>query len=269
MKYISSACFALLLASSTVMSEPKIDASKKQAQFCQYYAELAVEQNAQNKTQNCGFNNSRWNDDKQGQYQWCLSTSEAIANAETMARKEKLQTCTQQKIANDNPDNQPDIPTACKSKNPHRSAVKAIMNQSIYSEDIDQPVKNGLIRYDYNQDQRDDYVFIETEKEQAHLVMCLSNKKTWQADTVMSFYTTADMGRANHSITQEKDVLAIHISITEHNIGSAYRHIKYRYNVAKQGFDIIEHQEEITPQYYDGVPAPMSAPMMPKLSGMH
>lgn len=263
MKYINPAYFTLLLLSSTAIAE--IDDNKKNAQFCQNYAESSVEQNAQNQTQQCGFNNSRWNDDKQGQYQWCMSTSQVIANAETTARTVKLQECAKQKTANNNLENQPDIPTACKSKNPHRQAVKSIINQSIYSNEIEQPVQNGLIRYDYNQDKRDDYVFIETEKDQAHLVICLSNKDTWQADSVLNFYTTANMGRENHHIIQEKDVLIIHISITEHNVGNAYRQTKYRYNVSKKIFDIIDNKAEAMPQYYEGVPAPMPSPMTPKL----
>jgi hypothetical protein len=265
MKYINPAFFTLLLVSSTAISET--NDSKKQEQFCQYYAESAVEQNTQNKTQNCGFNNSRWNDNKKGQYQWCMSTSQDIANTETTARKVKLKECAKTKTTDNNPENQPNIPTACKSQNPHRLAVKSIISQSIYSNNVEQPVQNGLIRYDYNQDQRDDYVFIEIEKDQAHLVICLSHKDTWQADSVMSFYTTAQMGRENYGVAQEKDLLIIHINITEHNVGSAYRVTKYRYNLAKQGFDTVDDQAEVTPQYYDGVAAPMSPPITPNLSG--
>jgi len=61
--------------------------------FCSNYAQLAVEQNKQNKQHQCGFSGLRWSDNLQGQKQWCLSVDQTIAANENQIRQGLLDIC--------------------------------------------------------------------------------------------------------------------------------------------------------------------------------
>lgn len=64
-----------------------------QAQFCNNYANTAVNQNRQNINRRCGFSGARWHHNFQTHRQWCMATPSDIVNGETRARNNKLRQC--------------------------------------------------------------------------------------------------------------------------------------------------------------------------------
>lgn len=60
---------------------------------CQQYAGTAVSQNQENLRRNCGFTGSRWTNEYQGHYNWCMAVQQSVADAETNARANELRQC--------------------------------------------------------------------------------------------------------------------------------------------------------------------------------
>lgn len=61
--------------------------------FCTDYVLTSIEQYWRNVNQRCGFTGKRWNADYKGQYHWCLSSHQWIAENEIREREALLQTC--------------------------------------------------------------------------------------------------------------------------------------------------------------------------------
>jgi len=61
--------------------------------YCDQYAQLAVEQNEQNKQRQCGFEGLRWSNDKKGQKQWCMAVRRELTAKENQARQGLLASC--------------------------------------------------------------------------------------------------------------------------------------------------------------------------------
>ena len=60
--------------------------------FCDAYATKAVSQHRTAQAASCNYTGLRWNDDFEGQKQWCHSAREDVARRETRARAEALLT---------------------------------------------------------------------------------------------------------------------------------------------------------------------------------
>jgi hypothetical protein len=63
------------------------------AKKCSVYAATAVEQQAINSAQRCGFSGGRWNSDYAYHYQWCVSQSANSTDGEYDARRQLLDSC--------------------------------------------------------------------------------------------------------------------------------------------------------------------------------
>jgi len=62
--------------------------------YCAQYAQTAVDQYQQNQQRQCGFEGSRWSNDKEGQMQWCMAVSVEITARENQARQRALASCS-------------------------------------------------------------------------------------------------------------------------------------------------------------------------------
>ena len=62
--------------------------------FCNDYAQRAVNQQSRNKQSGCGFKGARWQLNFQNHFNWCMKVSKGKANGERNARKKQLSQCT-------------------------------------------------------------------------------------------------------------------------------------------------------------------------------
>lgn len=235
---------------------------------CHAYAMRAVEQNSLNKRYGCGFADSRWNDDQAGQEAWCMTVLENETDAEGGARAKQLDTCAKQKSALDNPGNQLNIPAACRDPARQFHPVKFIYHAYRYVRELKQPVQDGLIRHDFNHDGTNDFIFLEVKDKDAQVMVCLSNREEYvrQSTSVGFDVEGNDIDGMQHELSLKGDELKLDIGYLSHNVGDSYRTVRYRYDPATQAFVITDNKAEVSPQYYDGMPAPMGVPGTPQMT---
>lgn len=256
-------------AHSPAIAETTTTTTTEEAHYrCAAYADKAVQQNQLNKQYGCGYSGLRWNDDRTGQYQWCLTVRDKVSYAEEDARRDLLEQCFSRKTDRNNPDNRPAIPAACQDSSKTYQAVKSIYSAFRYEKTITSPVQDGLIRYDYNRDNQDDYIFLALKDDMAHLSVCLSQPQGYQRKiSGLVFYAPGDSTESDqYSISQQDDILRIDVSFFGHNMGSAYSSTQYRYNPARRAFDIVDRTSNSSPVEMDGQPYPMSSPPSPDMT---
>lgn len=275
MRTISLQLFTFLLiltvniatASITIPTMEAISNNTYKNNSCQYYVDTSLQQNALNKKHHCGFTGSRWNDDKKGQFQWCMGALERASRAETDARTKLLETCISQKAAVDNPENQPKLPTQCKSSDPKKQAVKMLYRYFHYKTELDQPIADGLIRYDYNGDKKEDYLFLERYKDYVEVMLCLSSAQSYQRQKIGITFDAkgGDLDEYRYYIKQVNNQLNIDINFFGHNQGSSYRLLSYIFDKKKNIFVETKNETGSSPVYYDGQPYPLGAPDTPTI----
>lgn len=250
----------ITVANNTVSDEMKY--------HCSAYVDKSLQQNQLNKQYDCGFTGLRWNDERAGQYQWCLTVRQQISYAEQDARQTLLEQCFSRKTARDNPGNHPALPPACRDSNGQYQAVKSIYTEFRYDKAPASPVTEGLIRYDYNQDQQDDYLFLELKENMAHISVCLSQPGGYQRrlSNVIFYAPGGGLEGDQYTISQQDDLLKIDLLFFGHNMGSAYRNTTYRYNTATQNFEMVDSEGGSSPIEMDGQPYPMSSPPAPDMT---
>lgn len=246
----------------------EIENRKANESRCKNYVSSIQSYQKQNLQHQCGLNGTLWNIDKEHQFGWCMNELESAMYAETQKRAEQIEACIKRKTASKNPQNIPQVPKACYHPDPSHKAVKTLYRAYHYSKTIEQPIENGLIRYDYNQDNKEDYVFLELHEQKATAIVCFSEPEGYRRHvTDLEFYAPGDsIEGEQYDIRQDKDILRVVISALMHNVGSSHRSIEYRYDPAKKAFEIIKNEADRTPVYYDGEPAPMPIPATPRLN---
>lgn len=247
MKHLISSSFVFLLLSGSPSLHAELDGFKQMRQVqCRHYAKTAVKQNIENKDRSCGFIGARWNNNLQGQLAWCMTVRDVVTNRETQFRDKSLINCKKANVIS--PQNRPSIPAACFDPKKQYFAVKKIDHHFAYTNGPKSPVNGGVIRYDYNQDKQDDYVFLELKKDDARVTMCFSNVKGYKRRiTDITFYApgSGTMGAATFDISQKKDLLKVTSKRYEHNIGSSTRNTSYRYQPSTKKFKIISNDTDI------------------------
>ncbi|HIQ06842.1 MAG TPA: hypothetical protein EYH35_00095 [Thiotrichaceae bacterium] len=245
----------------------EINNTKEKENTCHYYVKTALEQNTQNKNQQCHLTGSRWSDNKEGQYQWCMSVLERLSRAETDARNTALDNCIAKKTSPANKNNQPKIPADCQSNNPNKHAVKTLYRHFRYSKEIDEPIKNGLIRYDYNRDTKEDFLFLERHKQNANVILCLSQPQGYTRKEIgISFNAEGDsLDSFRYFITQDGNQLHLRIDYFGHNQGSSQRTLVYQFDVTQNKFIEQQNTVDTSPVFYDGEPYPVGVPDSPKM----
>lgn len=66
---------------------------------CKAYAQAALVQNDENKTRKCGFGGSRWSNDANAHFQWCMGAKDAALKAEADIRNAALRDSCKPKSA--------------------------------------------------------------------------------------------------------------------------------------------------------------------------
>jgi hypothetical protein len=61
--------------------------------FCEKYAESAVDQSRQNSRRGCGYTGDRWNSNYQKHFKWCMSVDRETADSEAGARADDIGRC--------------------------------------------------------------------------------------------------------------------------------------------------------------------------------
>ena len=210
---------------------------------CNYYARDAVEQHKKNLQFHCGYQSLRWSSNKRSQQQWCMTTRESISAKENAIRKEMLERCFKEKTSLTNTRNHPKIPNSCRDQKRHYTPIKSIYSWYRYQREIRTPVKNGLIRFDFNRDGRLDYIFIEQDKKQGvQLTTCLSRKNAnlyTRKPTSLGFSAKGDSLMSDGiDISLQGKQLHIIRRYFEHNAGSSSADGYYNYNNEKQIFEL-------------------------------
>lgn len=239
---------------------------------CNRYAREAVEQNKKNEAAGCGFTGLRWNNNKKGQKQWCLTVSSEITKKEMTARKRKLEGCFKEKSSRRSRQNQLKLPSMCRASSKGYTPVRQLYSSFRYKKSLYMPIKSrGLIRYDYNGDGRRDYLFIEQNaSKHVQLVNCFSQKGSgYQRQlTDVSFHANLDsLSGRQYSISMKKGLLQVDIDSFAHNEGSCFAKGAYSYNKNKQHFAMVNSQSDCSPvsDPTTGDTYPISPPKLPKM----
>ena len=156
-----------------------IDRERKQY-LCRNYAKTATDRNNENIKMKCGFTGLRWNNDQAGQEKWCLGVLDIVSEQESRIRAEKLTACDIQATSSDNPENQLKLPHNCYDPKKKYTPVKSVYAAYRYERSVTQVVENGLIQYDYNKDGKKDYAYIEQNKKEAQIAVCMSSQAGYQ-----------------------------------------------------------------------------------------
>jgi hypothetical protein len=61
--------------------------------FCEQYAQAALDQNSQNSRKDCGFTGDRWHSNFQKHFKWCMKVEREAADSEAGARADDLDRC--------------------------------------------------------------------------------------------------------------------------------------------------------------------------------
>jgi hypothetical protein len=239
-----------LLLIVAVGFSPSLWADSAREYQCSGYAGTAVEQNRDNIRFECGYNGPRWNANRKGQEQWCLTVSGKVSDQENEIRDKMLQQCYKRKTSLDDTENQINIPASCKDLKRGYIPVRYIYSHSSYNE-APYPfspisMKDGYIHFDFNQDGIDDYIFIERGKDTPILLaQCMSdaNNLEWQRKTIQALEgeaTEPDFSvRYSRVSVDDKGVLSIGDHHHEHNWGSDSRINEYIYDVDKKAFQRV------------------------------
>ena len=105
------------------------------AEFCTDYVLSAIAQYWEGVNNNCGFTGAQWSSNYKGQYSWCLSAHQWVAENETRDRKKLLEACSLQiitEVANDEDTERVDIsPAAQKSMSIGEEFLRAIVDNDV------------------------------------------------------------------------------------------------------------------------------------------
>lgn len=87
--------WCLIVPEVTAQGEAGARAAQIDGCICNWYADKAVAQVAQNKARACGFSGLRWIDSRQGHYDWCATFKPGLLamRSEIRARRIMLQGC--------------------------------------------------------------------------------------------------------------------------------------------------------------------------------
>lgn len=236
--------------------------TSQRAYECDYYGRSATLQYKQNLEAGCGFKGLRWSDDKVGHTNWCNTVRKAITNKENEARDGMLTSCFTKKALLSNTENHPNIPQVCKNAKQGYTPIKSIYAWYRYKKEIHTPVKNGLIKADFNHDNRPDYVFLERDnKHNVRLTTCVSRHRYYiRKPTRISFSAAGDsLSSHGHYIEMKGGQLVIRFTYFGHNEGSSSAEGYYRYNVSKQVFELKDSTSNsagipIPPDYKESYP---------------
>ncbi|MGV6809578.1 MAG: hypothetical protein ACWA5U_06850 [bacterium] len=242
---------------------------------CHYYAQDAVDAQQQNLQQQCNLTGKRWHNDMNGHQAWCVAANGAQRQAETNARQQALATCLTHKLDPTHADNQLRLPIACKDPSGLFKPQRWVVAWDSTQKQRYSPVKNAVISYDFNQDQRNDYIFLEQDTQHnVQVTTCLSANNYPQAGgferilTDIQFYSNATFPADQRYYLQlTQDLLSVEISFFAHNEGSCNTKASYRYAPLKQGFDLIDSTASCAPHTIAGSqePYPLVPPAIPKM----
>ena len=233
---------------------------------CNNYVDSSIKQFKKSQSLGCGFTGSRWSADRKGQFNWCVTVLEPFSMKEQTFREEALAKCQKEKTSSGNLQNQVAVPEVCKDSSKAYRPVKSINHHFRYETTLRTPVQNGLIRYDYNRDQKPDYVFLEAQQAKSRVVMCFSQGQAYRRQlTDITLHSDAGFASANTEISQQGDLLSVNIDYFEHNAGSSYVTATYRFDTKTNKFAIVKSEGDSSPVMYDGEPYPLYAPSAPKL----
>jgi hypothetical protein len=126
--------------------------SNDPCEFCEGYAGISIEQNEENKRNNCGYSGEHWHDDEFNHQKWCKSVSLDQARAGLMDRDEKLRKCTGKTVITQPPQQPPDIKQtkstfSCANKDNEEKGCCCFMGAHTYRFDS-RHVTTVLARFD-------------------------------------------------------------------------------------------------------------------------
>jgi hypothetical protein len=215
--------------------------TSQRAYECDYYGRSATTQYKQNIQAGCGFKGLRWSDDTVGHTNWCKTVRKAITTKENATRETMLKACFTKKSLVSNTENYPNIPQVCKNLKQGYTPIKSIYSWYRYKKEIRTPVKDGLIKADFNHDNRPDYVFIERDnKHNIRLTTCISRHHYYiRKPTRITFSAAGDsLSSHGHYIELKEGQLVIRFTYFGHNEGSSSAEGYYVYNVNQQVFQL-------------------------------
>jgi hypothetical protein len=226
----------VVIASSTMTAS-----AASRAEECASYASTATDQYRLSKHAQCNHNGSRWSGDLAGQTAWCMGVRKNITDAETAARSQLLIACYANKADAVNNRFPINLPGACRYNPEQYKAVRYIFTRTGYNTPPTNvmPIPRGLITYDFNEDRKNDYVFVERNSVlKFRTIMCMSSPSGWKRQQLWSI--TADVSNdftanlTDYSFNNGK--LSYSTGYHEHNLGSYSNTWTYAYSVKEKAF---------------------------------
>ena len=153
------------------------------------------------------------------------------------------------------------IPPSCLDKRQQYQAITSIQSRSSYLDKARpyKPIqsKSGFIKQDYNQDTKDDFIFIERKRDKSNklrLVFCESKRQGYQRKLPpFPLYESdlPDFQTSYQQINLQNNTLTLSDFRHEHNWGSDSTISTYRYNHQLKDFELM--RREISSSSGDGM----------------
>lgn len=214
---------------------PTVSAASRAAD-CAAYASKATAQYRLNQHAQCNYSGPRWSNDHAGQQKWCMGVRPNITQGESAARDKLLTTCYERKADVENNKYPLRLPGACRWNRERYKPVRYIYTRNAYNQPPEPttPIPGGLISWDFNQDRKMDYIFVE--RSPAHTfrsILCTSSPAGWKRQQLSTI--TEDV--SSHFSTEgkflyfNKGKLSMGRSHHEHNWGSDSSTWTYAYSM--------------------------------------
>ncbi|MCK5725371.1 MAG: hypothetical protein KAH22_00945 [Thiotrichaceae bacterium] len=203
--------------------------------YCNFYAQTAMTQSEKNISYQCGFKSKYWNPKAVTHNTWCLKSNKGAMQTIEANRKKLLGACYKKFATINNPKNHLELPSSCIESQGRFTPIRSYYDLHTHSKDkLQSPVKEGLIKNDFNHDNIYDYVFIEENSfKRIQLVACFSRKgKPYQriiTNTHLSYAKKNLKGSYHYYIEMQENLLQITKRYT-HTKGSSSATLTYQYN---------------------------------------
>lgn len=230
----------------------------------------------------CGFEGALWHENLKLRINQCMQAYDNRQLADThfqerQLREKKLDACWTQKTAPTNPDNQVKVPESCKDPEAKYVPVRSSKHsEEIFGEKVHTPISGGLIKYDYNLDEIEDYLFFEVSKlnakesyydrkQEDQFILCMSNKGAYQRHKTDIYFARYPLTHTTTTLGQFGSSLVIDMEHFEVNLGSSYRSTRYRYSTKLGRFEIVDDSDSASSlDEKKPIFAPRSLDILPK-----
>lgn len=234
-----------LVQAESVASVASAEVSESLIYTCEQYSEYSQEQVKDSMRYGCDFGGIHWSVDSVDHKNWCLSTKNEQLITDQQHRKDKqLEACKEMRTSPLSPSNQLKVPESCKDPTKAYTPVRHVNWSDYVSDRPVSPVQNGLIEYDFNTDERLDFVFLEAKESReirAQFIICMSQKGNYTRHlTDISIYSMPGLSFLGVKVRSNEGLLNMTILYYERAYGKAQQKVIYEFSKDTGKFIVVD-----------------------------